>query len=60
MFFIFIVLYIMFLDLLYLKPWPLSDGYIARGSFGTVSKGLYCGTPVAVKTIFRNNEEVVI
>lgn len=49
----------MFLDLLYLKPWPLSDGYIARGSFGTVSKGLYCGTPVAVKTIFRNNESVL-
>ena len=45
----------MFLDIVYLKPWPLGDGYIGRGGFGTVSKGLYCGTPVAVKTILKND-----
>ncbi|CAM9206736.1 unnamed protein product [Pylaiella littoralis] len=42
-----------------LKRWPRRDNaFLGRGSFGSVERALYCGTPVAVKELLTGRDQM--
>ncbi|CAM9104227.1 unnamed protein product [Ectocarpus sp. 12 AP-2014] len=42
-----------------LKRWPFPEQeFLGRGSFGNVTRGLYCDAPVAVKELLTGNDQM--
>ncbi|CAM9102956.1 unnamed protein product [Ectocarpus sp. 8 AP-2014] len=47
------------MNLQHLKRWPFpEEEFLGRGAFGNVMRGLYCGTPVAVKELLTGNDQM--
>ncbi|CAN0564463.1 unnamed protein product [Ectocarpus sp. 12 AP-2014] len=47
------------MNLQQLKRWPFPEQeFLGRGAFGNVRRGLYCGTPVAVKELLTGKDQM--